>query len=378
MPLTILHVITGLADGGAEANLYRLCVNDTGNRHVVVSLMDKGKYGPLLTQHGIEVHALKMSPGSVSLLKIRNLIRLLRAVNPDVVHTWMYHGCLVGSIAARCVGATPVVWGIHHSKLDREGLKLTTFLIMKALAAISRSKKCPIVYCAKSAALAHRQHGYWSGREQIIPNGYDLLMFAPSFPNSREGAQPTPRLGMVARWHPIKDHRNLFQALHQVAQHGEDFHLVLVGSGMDGNNPEIRAMLAEYRLEGRTEMLGSIDSVPDFMRSLDLHILSSKGEAFPNVLAEAMACGTPCVSTDVGDATEIVGDTGWVVPPQDPTALARAVNVALSERNTQAWRLRRDAARKRIQTYFSIGRMVEEYNSVWNQECANNSGCRSR
>ena len=369
MPLTILHVTTGLADGGAEASLYRLCLNDVGNKHVVVSLMDDGKYGGLLRQYGIEVHALNMRPRSVSLLKIRDCMRLLRVVRPDVVHTWMYHGCLVGTIAARGGDAPPVVWGIHHARLDRQGLRPLTFAIMKLLAKSSRYTSDAIVYCARSAAREHRNYGYQTRREAVIPNGYDLSIFTPHNDN-KANAKRIVSLGMVARWDPIKDHNNLFKALQKLLLSGEDFQVVLAGTGVHAANPELRAMLVGHGLEERVQTIGAIDSVQNLMRSIDLHILSSKGEAFPNVLAEAMACGTPCVTTAVGDAADIVGDTGWVVPPRDPIALAAAIESALSEWNTEKWRMRCEAARRRIEDNFSMKRMVEGYNAVWQEVLA--------
>ena len=363
---TILHVITGLADGGAEANLYRLCVSDKNNRHIVVSLTDEGKYGSLLREHKVQVRALNMRSKSVSPLKVWSLIKLFRSVNPDVVHTWMYHGCLLGSIAAKCTGTRPVVWGIHHSKLDRQGLKPVTFAIMKFLGIMSRHTSDAIVYCAKSAALAHKQHGYRTRHERIVPNGYDLSVFKPD-KKSRTNTERSFTLGMVARWDPIKDINNLCQALQKVAQAGWDFQLVLAGSGMHGENPKMRKMLADYELQGRAKMLGAIDYVPELMRSLDLHILSSMGEAFPNVLAEAMACGTPCITTDVGDASDIVGETGWVVPPRDPIALAGAIKAALNEWNGDNWRARCEEACKRIHEKFSMERMVDGFNEVWGE-----------
>ena len=364
---TILHVITTLGDGGAEANLYRLCVNDPDNKHVVVSLLEAGKYGPLCMQAGIQTHTLCIAGDSISQIKTRYLMGIMRAVKPDIVQCWMYHGCLAGSIAAKCTRVAPVVWGIHHAKLDRHGLKPLTFVLMKLLGVISRCSSDAIVYCAKSAALEHRKHGYRTSRQRVIPNGYDLSVFTPSS-QYRQGDQHRAfRLGMVARWHPIKDHVNLLRALQRVAQDGGDFQLVLAGTGMHGDNPEVRALLSEFRLERRVEMYGAVDCVPDLMRSLDLHILSSKGEGFPNVLAEAMACGIPCVTTDVGDAADLVGDTGWVVPPEDPIALAGAIQSALSERDSEKWRMRCEAARKRIKVNFSLERMVEGYNAVWRE-----------
>ncbi len=128
---------------------------------------------------------------------------------------------------------------------------------------------------------------------------------------------------MVARYDPQKDHNNLLNALALIKQ--MSIHCILVGEEMTFRNTELTALIKEYDLQDRVTLLGPQDNIPSIMNALDVHVLSSVGEAFPNVLAEAMACGTPCVATDVGDAALIVGETGWIVPPSDPESLAQAL-----------------------------------------------------
>jgi glycosyltransferase involved in cell wall biosynthesis len=124
-------------------------------------------------------------------------------------------------------------------------------------------------------------------------------------------------------------------------------------------------------------LLGRRNDIPRIMSALDLHVLSSAfGEAFPNVVAEAMSCGTPCVVTDVGDAADIVGDMGWVVPPRDAPALAEAITTALGEMS-DAYKSheRRLRARQRIEEKFSIERMVDAYSECWNEVVKKVAGC---
>ena len=103
------------------------------------------------------------------------------------------------------------------------------------------------------------------------------------------------------------------------------------------------------------------------MNGLDIYVQSSSyGEGFPNVVAEAMSCGTPCVVTDVGDASFIVGKTGWIVPPKNSSKLANAIEASFKEIDKNHWNERRNKARSRIRNEFDINKMIKSYNKLWN------------
>lgn len=134
---------------------------------------------------------------------------------------------------------------------------------------------------------------------------------------------------------------------------------------MDEGNGALSSLIARLGLSDQIRLLGQRNDIPAVMNALDLHVMSSASEAFPNVLAEAMACGTPCVSTDVGDAAVIIGDTGWVVPPRNSVALADAISHALQEGDARDWRDRKSSARTRVEMQFSMDRMVRSYRAIW-------------
>lgn len=375
MGLCSLHIITGLNDGGAEAVLHRLCTHDISHRHVVVSLMDEGKYGPLLRAAGVEVYCLNLPRGQIRPGALWRLWRLLRQLKPDVVQTWMYHGDLVGGVMARLAGIRPVVWGIRHSTLVPGKSSPNTLRVARLSARLSRRVPQCIVACAERAVEVHTELGYEGSRMVVIPNGYDLANFAPNDAARRSLRQEwcIPEghalLGMVGRFDPQKDHANLLTALGQLQEAGSSFHCVLIGTEVTPDNTQLRELITRHGLEGRVHLLGRRDDIPAVMNALDLHVLpSSFGEAFPNVLAEAMACGTPCVTTEVGDAARIVGKTGWVVPPSNPGRLAEALQEALAEwQDPNRWQPRQAAARQRIVDHFSIETMVKAYHQVWQQ-----------
>lgn len=370
--MKVVHIITCLDDGGAEAVLYRLCTHATSCRHSVVSLREEGKYGPLLRKAGIEVYCLNMRQGRVSLNGLVKLWQILRTERPDVVQTWMYHADLLGGVISRLAGIRNVCWGIRHSILEPGKSRRSTIWVARLCAALSRYVPRRIVCCAHRAAEIHQDLGYAREEFVVIPNGYDLRRFQPDIAvrtrlRREWGVDPAlPLIGTVGRFHPQKDPKNLIDALGHLQKTGLDFRVVLVGNGFSESNATLLRWLESQSLLDRTLLLGARTDVSDVMNALDIFVLSSLGEAFPNVLAEAMACGTPCVTTDAGDAALIVGDTGWVVPPRDSSALAHGISNAITLLQDQpVWQVRKRACRERIDSEFGIEKMVRSYIDVW-------------
>lgn len=370
-----MHVITGLGNGGAEAVLNRLATADqrSGNQHHVVSLMDRGIYGDRLEQAGVAVSALEMPRGRVTIGGLLRLFCLIREVRPDVVQTWMYHSDLIGGIVARLAGVKAIAWGVRHANLDPDKNKRVTLLTAKLCARLSNWIPTKIISCSVKATQVHRELGFQSDKFIDIPNGYAMEKFRPDI-QVRQAMREELKiengifvLGMVARFDPQKDHQNLIGALSQIKQSGQQFVCLLVGDGMDDGNATLVAELQAAGIAERVNLLGPRNDIPAVMNALDLHVLSSLGEAFPNVLAEAMASGTPCVTTDVGDASVIVGTHGWIVPPQNPEALAGGIRqaIALFEKDRQMWQTLQYACRAHIMANFELNQMCDRYRKAW-------------
>jgi glycosyltransferase involved in cell wall biosynthesis len=301
--MKVLHVITGLNNGGAEAVLCRLASADQkcGNQHHVVSLMDRGIYADRLEHAGVVVSTLNMPRGKVTLTGLLRLYQLIKQVKPDVVQTWMYHADLIGGLVARLAGVRALAWGIRHANHDPAQNSRVTLLITKLCARLSGWVPAKIVSCSVEATRLHQALGYRADKFVDIPNGYALDALKPDHQarcTVREALSIAPDafvFGMVARYDPQKDHQNLIRALSQVKRANHEFICMLIGVGMVESNALLMADLEAADIAQQVRLLGPRNDIPAVMNALDVHVLSSLGEAFPNVLAEAMACGTPCV-----------------------------------------------------------------------------------
>lgn len=370
--MRVLHVITSLDSGGAEGVLARLCLADNENTHCVISLMDEGVYGTALRKAGVAVFVADMPRGKLTLRGLWRLWRCIRRTRPDVLQTWMYHGDLLGGVVGRLAGVRNIVWGIRNTELTPGKSSRATILIARLCASLSRLIPARIAVCAETAAEVHAGLGYISDKMVIIPNGYDLTRFQPDLAARRAIRKELALgdndflIGMVARFDPFKDHGTLIAAIRLITERGIDVQCVLVGDGIGPANTELVNAIDEAGLAGRVHLLGRRPDIPDVMNALDVHALSSTSEAFPNVVAEAMACATPCITTDVGDAALIVGTTGWVVPRGDPEAMADALCKAVQEHDVPAqWQDRQKLARERIENEFSMDSMVYRFKALW-------------
>jgi glycosyltransferase involved in cell wall biosynthesis len=284
----------------------------------------------------------------------------------------MYHSNLLSALVGKAAGARTICWNIRRSGFHEDTLPASTKLVARLGAWLSHFIPDAIIYCAYSAAKWHVEFGYDRNRVEVIQNGIDTDRFSPSAADRetvrRELGIPPDDLviGSVARFHPDKDHKTLFAAVKHLAATNPGLKCVLVGTGTEPNGPLAR--LAEQSgITDQMILLGPRTDLPAIMNALDLHVTSSVTEGFPNVIAEAMACGTLCVATDVGDARLVIGDHGWIVPIKSPILLGDAIARALSLRETPRWASLREAARAYCKSQFDIGKMVDAYREVWSR-----------
>jgi glycosyltransferase involved in cell wall biosynthesis len=283
---------------------------------------------------------------------------------------------MLTGLAARRSGI-PLVWGIHNSSFEQVGL--ASRLCAYAGGANARRFASFVINCSQHSSALHAKLGYSALANSVIANGYDASAFRPDA-NARAATRRalgiddrTFAVGSVARWHPHKDIPTLLRAVHIASGAGVPLRCLLVGAGLDGSNQQLAAEIARHRCGDVVTPLGMREDVPELARALDLHVLSSRSEAFPNVVAETMLSGTPNLVTDVGDSAFIVGDTGWVVPAGDAESLAVAIFQACTEWSSKPrqWQTRQRAARNRIAQEFTFEKMAREYAAVWQRVAGN-------
>lgn len=352
-------------------SLYRVLSGRSPNVQAhVISLSSIGEVGKRIQELGVPVQALGMRSGVPNPLAIVQLVRKLRRLKPDLVHTWMYHADLVGGISARLAGVPAVTWGVHHSNLSPQQNKRTTLVVVKVCSWLSHHIPDRIFSCSDVAREIHVNIGYPAEKFTVIPNGINLAHYSPdpaarnSVRNELNLSEETRLVGIIARFDSQKNHEGFMQAAGLLHAQRPDVHFLLAGRGMDKDNADLERWMKEAGVSDVSHLLGQRDDVPRLMAALDISTSSSWGEAFPNVVVEAMACGVPCVVTDVGDSAYIVGDTGLVVKPGDMSGLADAWEKLLQLPPRERQELGR-LARTRVADNFEITRIVALYEEYY-------------
>ncbi len=357
---SVMHVITGLDSGGAETQLAQLLIamRAKGANHRVVALMPGGAVRARLLEAGVAVRYLGMSYRCPKLGGLCRLSDYIHDERPQIVQSWLYHADLAALAALWFSGrrrATKLAWGLRCSDLDLAHYSVDLRLAVRLGARLSRRPDAIVVNSAAGQA-AHETIGYRPRRFVLIENGIDTARFRPDA-EARQRVRATlgltaetPLIVHVARVDPMKDHATLLAALEAL--------------------PGIRALLIGARTESLPAhpsvlALGRRVDVPELLAAGNLVVLPSAfGEGFSNAIAEGMACGLPAVASDVGDARRIVGDTGLIVPPRDPTALAAAIRRLLDE-PAAAHAARGANARRRIVEEFSLDRLIAAYEAFY-------------
>ncbi|HEX8474626.1 MAG TPA: glycosyltransferase [Pyrinomonadaceae bacterium] len=379
MPIKILHIINDLSVGGAEMMLFKLLSGAEARRSTsaVISLGRRSKLDARIEALNIPVFNMGMKPATIPTPRqMQRLLATVRRLKPDLVQGWMYHGSLAAQLCEFTVARrTPVLWAIHSCNNDLTLEKRLTSAIIRLCGRLS-ARPSKIIYVSEASRRQHEAMGYCREKSHIITNGFDTAQFAPSAQaraavRAELGVRDDQFLiGLVGRFHPMKDHLNFLRAASLLSEDNHTARFLLAGREVDSDNQTLGRLLARWNLEGRVHLLGERGDTHNLIAALDVCSLSSShGESFPLVVGEAMACGVPCVVTDVGDAAKLVGTTGLVVPPRNPKALAHAWRELIRLGPSGRAQLG-EAARERVRENFLLAPVIAQYETLWEESIA--------
>lgn len=342
---------------------------------VVISLLKADCFGTQISDRiaalDIPIYSLELNPGEFSISKLWELRNIVSQQQPALFQGWMYHA----NIAAQLVSflsfrSIPTIWNIRHSLYSLDYEKKGTATIIRLLSKLS-AISTKIIYNSYIGATQHQKIGYKSDRTIVIPNGFDIELFRPSAENRLSLRQElslsedTFLIGRICRYHPMKDHESFLRAAAILLQDFPELHFVLAGTDVELNNSHLSAVIDELKIGDRLHLLGERSDISRLTSAFDIAVSSSYfGEAFPNVIGEAMACEVPCVVTDVGDSALIVGNTGKIVPPKNPQALADGCRelILLGAEGRQALG---QQARQKVVELYSLDAIIAQYENLY-------------
>ena len=362
--MKILFLIQNLEPGGCERQLITLAngLHKAGTSVAVAVFYPGGSLEEELAQAGVRIIQLRKRGRWDIAGFLWRTFRAVKREEPDVLYSFLPVANLVASLLGAFLPGVRVVWGVRASAVDSAGYGWVTWLTYWLQKLCSRSPALIIVN-SEAGRDYHVRLGYPAGRMTVVWNGIDVDRFshdadARARQRALWGVGPDEALiGLVARLDPIKDHPTFFRAAAEIAPDYAGLRFVCVGDGSSAYRRELAVLSQELGIAERIIWAGASGDMPAAYNALDIATCASYSESFPNVVGEAMACGVPCVSTDVGDCAVIVDGTGLLVPSRNPGAMAAAWCDLLNRDRDERAALGR-LARTRVQTEFGTAALI--------------------
>ncbi len=361
--IKLLILVNSLNQGGAERQLITLLKNidKLRFRSTVVTYYSGGMWEDELRRvEGITVSSLKLRGRFDFWGMIFRLGKIIAQLKPHIVYGLCGDACTLALLHGKLLGRYRVAWGIRASRMDFRKYSIFSAFTYRLNAILSRYADL-IVANSWDGAEYHSHQGYSKKNLMVIPNGIDTRHFRSvpeervAFRNQLGLAANVPLIGRVGRLDPMKDYETFLKAASILLRLHPEVKFAVAGTGpLDG---QLKDMANSLNLDEKIFWLGPINNLPAFYSACTFTTSSSFGEGFPNVVAESLACETPCVATDVGDSAKVLGPGGIVVPPKDPKAMASAWEKLLGMHENERIAMGQNG-REHIEKNFNIGKMV--------------------
>jgi glycosyltransferase involved in cell wall biosynthesis len=359
--IKVVFLIRSLGQGGTERQLATLIPQMSKDRFevTVITFYPDGTFSAEMAANKVRVLSLNKRGRWDVFGFLWRLASELRKIRPDIVHSFLVEPNLV-AVFLKLFVSSKLVWGVRLAKMDLRQYDWFVRLNFRLQVLLSGVPDL-IIFNSNKARTDYLALGFPAQRSLVIHPGVDVDKFCPD----RQSGIPirkawniedrTVLIGLIGRFDPQKDHDTFVKAAALLSAEVIDCCFVFVGDGPVDYVNRLRRIVAQYNLSDRVVWAGPRADMPAVYNALDIACLSSVGEGLPNAIAEAMSCGIPCVVTDVGDSALLVGETGIVVPPHNPQALAVGLKECIENLRVG---LTADP-RQRIVKEFNLQRFVE-------------------
>tara|TARA_B100001063_G_scaffold247203_1_gene291242 strand:+ start:874 stop:2019 length:1146 start_codon:yes stop_codon:yes gene_type:complete len=379
--MKILHIINSLKKGGAEGNLYRLCVAQKKKYKnkidiTIITLINNGYYENKLKAKGIKIISL----GIDKKIKIFGLIKkiskfrnIIVKKNQDIIQSWMYHSNFLTLFIPR-QSHNKIFWNIRHSELNFNISKKITILISIICGLSSRIVPKKIIYCSEKSIKFHEnKHFYSKNKTSLIENGYSKKTYYPSnslrfnFRKKKNIKKKNIIFGFAGRYAKQKNIDSLLLGFSKISNVHDNIYLYMAGKDINSQNQELINIVSRLNIKNKVFFINEQKNLVEFYNGIDVLILTSHSESFPNVIAEAMLCTTPVLSSNAGCSKKIIDKYGFVLSQNDYLSISKGIKKIINKLINQKlfWKSLKKNTRLQIINNFSIEKMAENYLRNW-------------
>lgn len=350
--MNIVHIIPSMNTGGAERMLSHLLGYQTHNKQTLILLLDEEIKYKLPV--GIDVITFNFKKNIKSIMEIKKLYKTLNKLKPDIIQTWMNHSNLLGLYYKKYINRqVRLIWNIRHSiptNLSKFSLRSLLLNLLKR----NSSSLDGIIYVSNESMQKHKAINFTNNNSIVIPNGFQINKTKLVSPNNTKPFV----IGHVGRYSAVKNQKIIIEAFNILCSKNYNVTLKMIGRGLTKENEElVQDINKKYR--DKVYLLGEKKDLAPYYQQMDVFVLSSYSEGFPNVLGESMVNGTPVITTNAGDSYEIVGDTGFKMTTYGTDELVSIVEGIITEPENLIDL--GNNAKKRVTEHFEIGRVTADY-----------------
>ena len=365
--IRIIHFITTLGLGGAEKVLFNILSNNKHNKfeHQVICLNSGGYLKKEIKKLNIKISCLNLNKNFfLGIIKCFAILNSFKNKKKIIVQTWLPHADLVGGVISKICGYKKIIWNIRIANFSTNSFKYRTLIIILTNSILSYFIPKKIISCSNAGIKAHHKLGYKKKLFHLVNNGFDRVAIKKrSFKFTKKFT-----LGIFSRYHRVKNHKYLLQALSVLKKKKYQFKLLLLGPNINFKNKKLIQDINNFDLIDESIFITKkgIFNVNKYFSYIDLYILCSHTEGFPNILGEAIINGVNVLSTDVGDAKLMLPAKRNLVPKNNHLKFAKKIENLIKNHSYE--KKRNQSLKKNSLLFYkkySQNKMITNYQKLW-------------